>query len=84
MKKTISINISGVVFNIEEDAYDDLRQYLDTISGYFTDSDGRDEIMTDIEARIAGEIAHRDVTIGRPLDTPRRAQVVRVAINNQA
>ena len=53
MKKTISINISGVVFNIEEDAYDDLKQYLDTISGYFTDSDGRDEIMTDIEARIA-------------------------------
>lgn len=53
MKKTISINISGVVFNIEEDAYDDLKKYLDTISGYFTDSDGRDEIMTDIEARIA-------------------------------
>jgi phage shock protein PspC (stress-responsive transcriptional regulator) len=53
MKKTISINISGVVFNIEEDAYEDLRKYLDTIAGYFTDSDGREEIMTDIEARIA-------------------------------
>ena len=53
MKKTISINISGVVFNIEEDAYEDLKRYLDTISGYFTDSDGRDEIMADIEARIA-------------------------------
>lgn len=53
MKKTISINISGVIFNIEEDAYEKLKQYLDTISGYFTDSDGKDEIMTDIESRIA-------------------------------
>ncbi|NND93782.1 MAG: PspC domain-containing protein [Flavobacteriales bacterium] len=53
MKKTISINISGVIFNIEEDAYDVLKKYLDTISGYFTDSDGKDEIMTDIESRIA-------------------------------
>jgi phage shock protein PspC (stress-responsive transcriptional regulator) len=53
MKKTISINISGVIFNIEEDAYERLKQYLDTISGYFTDSDGKQEIMADIEARIA-------------------------------
>ncbi|NNC83530.1 MAG: PspC domain-containing protein [Flavobacteriales bacterium] len=53
MKKTISINISGVIFNIEEDAYEKLKKYLDTISGYFTDSDGKDEIMADIEARIA-------------------------------
>jgi len=53
MKKTISINISGIIFNIEEDAYDVLKKYLDTISGYFTDSDGKQEIMTDIETRIA-------------------------------
>jgi phage shock protein PspC (stress-responsive transcriptional regulator) len=53
MKKTVSITISGIIFNIEEDGYDVLRRYLDTISGYFTQSDGKDEIMADIEARIA-------------------------------
>lgn len=64
MKKTISINISGVVFNIEEDAYEDLKRYLDTISSYFTDSDGREEIMADIEARIA-ELFHGRLSDGK-------------------
>ena len=53
MKKTITINISGVIFNIEEDAYDILRGYLDRLSRNFTDSEGREEIMGDIESRIA-------------------------------
>jgi phage shock protein PspC (stress-responsive transcriptional regulator) len=53
MKKTITINISGVIFNIEEDAYDVLRRYLDKLGQNFTDSDGKDEIIADIEARIA-------------------------------
>jgi len=53
MKKTITINISGVIFNIEEDAYEILRGYLDRLSRNFTDSEGREEIMGDIEARIA-------------------------------
>jgi phage shock protein PspC (stress-responsive transcriptional regulator) len=53
MKKTITINISGVIFNIEEEAYDILRGYLDRLSKNFTDSDGREEIMGDIESRIA-------------------------------
>jgi phage shock protein PspC (stress-responsive transcriptional regulator) len=53
MNKTVSVNISGFVFNIEEYAYDKLGKYLDTIRGYFKESDGRDEIMTDIESRIA-------------------------------
>jgi len=49
MNKTISVNISGIVFNIEEHAYDKLYQYLSTIRRYFHDSDGQDEIMADIE-----------------------------------
>ncbi len=53
MKKTITINISGVIFNIEEDAYDVLRTYLDKLGRNFTDSDGKEEIIADIEARIA-------------------------------
>src|SRR5436190_9239156 len=51
--KTVTINISGVIFHIEEDAYDSLSRYLGTIKGYFSGTDGGNEIMSDIEARIA-------------------------------
>lgn len=47
------MNLGGIIFHIEEDAYDKLNKYLSTIKGYFKDSEGRDEIMTDIESRIA-------------------------------
>jgi len=53
MNKTVTINISGIIFNIDDEAYDKLKQYLSTIRGYFNKSEGRDEIMADIEARIA-------------------------------
>jgi phage shock protein PspC (stress-responsive transcriptional regulator) len=47
------MNLSGIIFHIEEDAYEMLNKYLSTIKGYFRDSEGRDEIMSDIESRIA-------------------------------
>lgn len=53
MNKTISINISGLVFNIEEQAYDILKDYLDSIKTYFKSQEGGSEIIADIEARIA-------------------------------
>lgn len=53
MKKTLTANISGTVFHIEEDAYEKLQRYLGNIRSQFTGSDGRDEIMADIEARVA-------------------------------
>lgn len=53
MNKTISINISGSAFIIDEVAYHKLQKYLNTIRSYFTSADGVDEIMTDIEIRVA-------------------------------
>jgi phage shock protein PspC (stress-responsive transcriptional regulator) len=53
MNKTVTVNISGIVFHIEVDAYDTLKNYLNKIKGYFNNSEEREEIMTDIEARIA-------------------------------
>jgi phage shock protein PspC (stress-responsive transcriptional regulator) len=53
MKKTISINIAGVVFNIEEDCYDLLRNYLTSIQKYFANYEGSQDIIQDIEGRIA-------------------------------
>ncbi len=53
MNKTVTINISGIIFHIEEDAYDKLSKYLNTIKGYFASNESGNEIITDIEARIA-------------------------------
>lgn len=53
MKKTIQINIAGIVFNIEEDAYKTLNDYLDSVQKYFSSYEGSEEIVADIEARIA-------------------------------
>lgn len=53
MNKTVNINLAGIFFHIDEDAYLKLQRYLDAIRRSFTDSQGRDEIIADIEARIA-------------------------------
>lgn len=53
MNKTVNINLAGIFFHIDEDAYLKLQKYLNAIKRSFTDSQGRDEIITDIEARIA-------------------------------
>jgi phage shock protein PspC (stress-responsive transcriptional regulator) len=53
MKKTISINIAGIVFHIEDDGYEKLNAYLKAIQKYFSSYEGSKEIVEDIEARIA-------------------------------
>jgi phage shock protein PspC (stress-responsive transcriptional regulator) len=53
MKKTISINISGIIFYIEEDGYDKLRNYLNSVQRYFSSFADSKEILSDIEGRIA-------------------------------
>ena len=53
MKKTLSINIAGFVFHIEEDAYATLDTYLKSIHAYFASFEGSKEIIADIESSIA-------------------------------
>lgn len=53
MKRTIKINISGQVFNIDEDAYDSLSVYLDKLHMRYRGTQGESEILSDIESRIA-------------------------------
>ena len=53
MKKTISINISGILFHIEEDGYVTLKNYLEAINKHFSHYEDNQEIFTDIENRIA-------------------------------
>ncbi len=53
MKKTVNANINKVVFHIDEDAYEKLSAYLQSLHKKFENNPGRDEIMSDIEGRIA-------------------------------
>ena len=53
MKKIININLSGRVIPIEDAAYDSLQRYIESLRRYFANEEGRDEIINDIESRIA-------------------------------
>ena len=83
MKKTVTANIAGTVFHVEEDAYEQLQRYLSGIRANFSGSAGAEDIMSDIEARIAelftermvgrnvvsiADIQHVESVMGRPED----------------
>ena len=53
MKKIININLSGRVIPIEDSAYEKLQEYIESLRRYFANEEGRDEIINDIESRIA-------------------------------
>lgn len=59
MNKTVNINLAGIFFHIDEDAYLKLSRYLEAIKRSFTDSQGQSEIIADIEARIAELFSER-------------------------
>jgi phage shock protein PspC (stress-responsive transcriptional regulator) len=52
MKKTLTVNLNGRVFNIDEDAYQLLDNYLRNLRIYFRNEEGQAEILADFEARI--------------------------------
>ena len=53
MKKTFTVNLAGLVYNIDEDAYNKLKDYLNAIESFLSDENERKEIMNDIETRIS-------------------------------
>lgn len=53
MNKTININLAGIVFHIDEQAFEKLQSYLDAVKKSLKGTEGREEIIADIEARIA-------------------------------
>src|SRR5690554_4878660 len=52
MNKTVTINIAGLVFHIDEDAYNKLDSYINAVRNSIQQDD-KDEILEDIEARVA-------------------------------
>ena len=59
MKKIISINISGVSFFIDEDAFEKLNNYLDKLKKRFNVQESGHEIIADIETRLSELFAER-------------------------
>jgi phage shock protein PspC (stress-responsive transcriptional regulator) len=53
MKVTVNINLGGYAFNMDEDAYERLRQYMKSLEKEFSGESSAAEIMSDIEGRIA-------------------------------
>lgn len=67
MNKTININLGGTFFHIDENAYSQLRSYLEAVRAALSPEDSIAEIMDDIEARIAElfneSMSHKDQVI---------------------
>lgn len=53
MIKTFNINLAGQIFNINEDAYEHLSQYFNSLRTFYANEEDKDEIIRDIEARFA-------------------------------
>ncbi len=53
MNKTVNINLGGMIFHIDENAYQKLQNYLNAVRRSFAGASGEDEIISDIESRIA-------------------------------
>lgn len=59
MKKTLTVNLGGTVFNIDDDAYRLLDNYLCNLKAHFSKEEGAEEIVDDIERRISELLAEK-------------------------
>ena len=75
MNKTININLANLFFHIDEVAYTKLQRYLEAIKRSFADTSGSDEIIADIEARIA-ELFHEKMENERQVITEKEVDEV--------
>jgi phage shock protein PspC (stress-responsive transcriptional regulator) len=78
MNKTVNINLAGLFFHIDEEAYIKLQNYLESIKRSFTDSQGRSEIVSDIEARIAELFTERVKTSNQVIGLKEVEEVITI------
>lgn len=81
MNKTVNINLGGMFFHIDEDAYQKLSRYFEAIKRSLTNSNGQDEIIKDIEMRIAELFAEKQ-TAGKQVISLRELDEV-IAVMGQ-
>lgn len=75
MKKGINILIGGKLYSIEEEAYEMLNVYLNSLNKYFAEYEDKDSIVTDIESRL-GELFNTFITEKNPILTKESVDVV--------
>jgi phage shock protein PspC (stress-responsive transcriptional regulator) len=62
MNKTVNINLGGILFHIDEDAYQKLNRYFEAIKRSLSNSSGQDEIIKDIEIRVSELLTEKQKT----------------------
>ncbi|MBT8320339.1 MAG: PspC domain-containing protein [Eudoraea sp.] len=75
MNKTVNINLANILFHIDEKAFNKLQRYLEAIKRSFAGTAGSDEIISDIEARIA-ELFHEKMESERQVITMKEVDEV--------
>ena len=81
MNKTVNINLANMLFHIDEGAYNKMQRYLESVKRSFVNTPGSDEILADIEARIA-ELFHEKLENERQVITEKEVDEV-IAIMGQ-
>ena len=78
MNKTVNINLGGMFFHIDEDAYQKLTRYFDAIKRSLSNSNGQDEIIKDIEMRIAELISEKHTNEKQVINLAELDQIITV------
>ena len=78
MKITVSINLGGYSFNIDEDAYTELKRYLKNLEVHFAGEDSSSEILSDIETRMADLFRTKITTYKQVINIEDVRQVISV------
>ena len=68
MNNTVNINLGNRAFTIDEDAYELLSQYLETIKHVYRNQPDAEELAGDIEAR-AAELLEQRIAQGKTIIT---------------
>ncbi len=78
MKITVSINLGGYSFNIDEDAYAELKRYLKNLELHFAGEESSSEILSDIETRMAELFRAKLTTYKQVINIEDVQQIIKV------
>ncbi len=78
MNKTIDINIANQIFHLDENAYLSLKNYLDAIKAYLANEQSQEEIIQDIEARIAELFIERMISDKQVINTEDVNEIIKI------
>ncbi|CCY89946.1 pspC domain protein [Bacteroides sp. CAG:1076] len=81
MKKTLTVNLGGTVYHIDDDAYNLLDNYLNNLRYHFRKEEGADEIVRDMETRIA-ELFDEYIRTGLQVITVEQVEAVIARMGN--